>query len=388
MTPALYDQTTADIAAGAATLRANGQVLRFAGFTRVYFESESEDEAAARAEEQDRPLPTLAEGDAVQRLAVRPEQHFTQPPPRFTEASLVKELEEKGIGRPSTYANILSTVQDRGYVEKREGRFFPTELGTLVNDLLVESFPDILNVDFTAQMEERLDKVEEGDDDWITLLHTFYAPFKADLERALANMRDVKREEIPTEHLCEKCGGTMVIKWGRNGTFLACSKYPECKSTKEFTRRADGSIEIAPEPTTDEKCEVCGAPMLVKRGRFGTFLACSRYPDCKTTKAISLGVACPRPGCGGFLAEKRSRKGKSFYGCSNYQKKGCDFVVWDRPVPEPCPQCKAPFLTKRVARGGAVSMRCVAEGCGYASGSDVTPDNGSAIEAPLTPTPA
>ena len=273
---------------------------------------------------------------------------------------------EKGIGRPSTYATILSTIQDRGYAEKGEGRFTPTELGTLVNDLLVGSFPDILNVDFTAQMEDKLDKVEEGSVNWVSLLQEFYTPFKADLETAAEHMRDVKREEIPTEHTCEKCGSPMVIKWGKNGSFLACSGYPACKNTKEFVRRPDGTIEIAPETTTTEVCEKCGSPMVVKRGRFGEFLACSSYPECKTTKAISLGVACPREGCGGFIAEKRSRRGKSFYGCSNYAKTKCDFVLWDRPLPKPCPSCGAKFLVKKISRRGT-QIRCVTEGCGYSS---------------------
>jgi DNA topoisomerase I len=389
MKPALYDQTTVDITAARHTLRATGQVLKFAGYTAVYEESLEENRGngngngngAAPAANgngsqtvnseaaEDRQLPELDAGQALNLLGISPDQHFTQPPPRFTEASLVKELEEKGIGRPSTYATILSTIQDRGYVEKGEGRFAPTELGTLVNDLLVGSFPDIFNVDFTAQMEDRLDKVEEGDVNWVSLLKEFYAPFKIDLAAASATMRDVKREEIPTEHTCEKCGSPMVIKWGKNGSFLACSGYPACKNTKEFVKRPDGSIEITPEATTTEVCELCAAPMLVKRGRFGEFLACSRYPDCRSTKAISLGVTCPRPGCGGFIAEKRSRRGKPFYGCSNYAKTKCDFVLWDRPIPKPCPSCNAPFLVKKVSRRGT-QIRCVTEGCGYSADSE------------------
>ena len=364
MTPAVYDQTAVDIAAGRATLRANGQVMKFAGFTRVYLEAETDDEAAQKAEEQDKVLPALAEGDVLRLGEVRPEQHFTQPPPRFTEASLVKELEEKGIGRPSTFAAIMSTIQDRGYVEKREGRFFPTELGTLVNDLLVSAFPDIINVDFTAEMEERLDKVEEGEDDWKKVLTRFYEPFQKDLAAAAINMRDVKREEIPTDFICEKDGGQMVIKWGRNGSFLACKNYPACKNTKEFLRLADGAIKIIEEKTTDQKCDVCGAEMRVKRGRFGEFLACSRYPDCTGTKPVSIGVACPKEGCGGFLTAKRSRRGKVFYGCSNYTKTKCDFVTWDLPINETCPSCGSPFLVKKELRSG-VSIRCVKDGCGY-----------------------
>ncbi len=363
MKPAVYDQTTVDISAGRYGLRATGQVLKFAGYTAVY--TESAEETGDAEEDKALTLPELSEGETLRVHKIDPEQHFTQPPPRFTEASLVKELEEKGIGRPSTYANILSTIQDRGYVDKREGRFHPTTLGTKVNDLLVESFPDILDVTFTASMEDGLDSIEEGSRDWVKLLGDFYSPFKVDLEKAAVHMRDLKREEIPTEHTCHKCGSPMVIKWGRNGEFLACSGYPECKNTREFKRREDGTIEIAPEATTDEKCATCGAPMLVKRGRFGEFLACSRYPDCKTTRPISLGVDCPRPGCGGFLTEKRSRRGKVFFGCSNYSKTQCDFVLWDRPIKTECPQCHAPFLVKRENRRGGGKIRCVAEGCGY-----------------------
>jgi len=374
MRPAIFDQTTVDISAGRHGLRASGQVLKFAGYTAVYTDSAEEtgdvDEGALN-------LPELVEGETLQVHKIDPEQHFTQPPPRFTEASLVKELEEKGIGRPSTYANILSTIQDRGYVEKKEGRFHPTMLGTKVNGLLVESFPDIMDVTFTAQMEDGLDHVEEGTANWQKLLGDFYSPFKLDLDKAAVHMRDLKREEIPTEHVCEKCGSPMVIKWGRNGEFLACSGYPECKNTREFKRRDDGTVEIAPQATTDEKCETCGAPMLVKRGRFGEFLACSRYPECKTTRPISLGVACPKPNCGGFLTEKRSRRGKVFYGCSNYSKTGCDFVLWDRPIAEKCPQCGAAFLVKRENRRGTGRIRCVKEGCGYAQDLG-SPEGGAA----------
>jgi DNA topoisomerase-1 len=376
MRPAIYDQTAIDVTAGRYGLRANGQVLKFPGYTQVYTESAEE---TGEADEGDRTLPPIDEGETLKLHKIDPEQHFTQPPPRFSEASLVKELEEKGIGRPSTYANILSTIQDRGYVEKKEGRFHPTTLGTKVNDLLVESFPDILDVTFTASMEEGLDGVEEGQRDWVKLLGDFYAPFKIDLEKAVVHMRDLKREEIPTDFKCEKCKSPMVIKWGRNGEFLACSGYPECKNTKEFLRKEDGTIEIAPEPTTDEKCETCGAPMLVKRGRFGEFLACSRYPDCKTTRPISLGVACPRPNCGGFLTEKRSRRGKVFFGCSNYAKTACDFVSWDRPVPIKCPQCGAPFLVKRENRRGGGRTRCIADGCGY---SEAPPEGGEGGSEP------
>ena len=366
MRPAVYDQTTAFVEVKdighTYDLRATGQVLRSAGFTAVYTEAQDEDapataEAASETDGEGEKLPSLTIGESLKVHGVEAEQHFTQPPPRFTEASLVKELEEKGIGRPSTYATILSTIQDRGYVEKREGRFYPTLLGTRVNDLLVQSFSRVLNVDFTAQMESDLDGIEDGGENMQALLSRFYIPFKVDLEKAVIEMKDWKRVEIPTEFNCEKCGQTMVVKWGRNGEFLACSGYPECKNTKEFIRNKEGALELKPEPTTDEVCTVCSAPMMHRRGRFGEFWACSRYPECKTTRPVSLGITCPRPGCGGFLTEKRSRRGTSFYGCSNYSTTKCDFVSWDRPIKEPCPECGAAFLLKKQNRRGT-KLRC------------------------------
>ncbi len=372
MVPAVYDATTIDMDRGAAQLRATGQVMKFAGYTKVYEVAETDDAKAEAAESADRLLPPIELGDAIVLESVRPEQHFTQPPPRFSEASLVKELEERGIGRPSTYASIMSTIVDRGYVEKKEARFFPTELGILVNGLLVESFPEIVSSDFTAKMESDLDKVEEGSQDWRKLLAGFYEPFKVELETARTEMRDVKREEIATEWVCEKCGKPMVIKWGRNGSFLACQGYPECRNTQEVVKNLDGTWEKVPVQTTDEICETCGAPMTIKRGRFGSFLACTKYPECKTTKAISLGVKCPRVGCGGYIAEKRSRRGKPFYGCSNWAKKQCDFVAWDRPVPQPCPVCNAKFVVKKENKSG-VTLRCTE--CDWKQGVEDTEEN-------------
>lgn len=368
MKPAVYDQTTVIVevkdAGQTYELRASGQVLRMPGFTLIYTESEDEDAPTAEPAVDGDRLPSLSQGELLKAQSVQAEQHFTVPPPRFTEASLVKELEEKGIGRPSTYATILSTIQDRGYVEKKEGRFHPTDLGTRVNGLLVESFPHVLNVDFTARMESDLDDVEEGQRNMLALLNEFYGPFKIDVEKAQIEMKDLKKAEIPTELVCEKCGQPMVIKWGRNGEFLACSGYPECKNTKEFTRTKDGTIELVPEPTTEEKCPTCGADLIFRRGRFGEFWACSRYPECKTTRPVSLGITCPKPDCGGFLTERRSRRGSPFFGCSNYSAKGCDFVSWDRPIKEPCPDCGAPFLLKKQNRSGT-KLRCAT--CSYQS---------------------
>jgi len=374
MVAAVFDQTSIDIAAGRVELRASGQVMKFPGFLSVYAETV---EDAANEDETGAALPDVHEGEPIRLVELKPEQHFTQPPPRFSEATLVKELEEKGIGRPSTYAAILSTIQDRGYVEKKEGRLHPTELGVMVNGLLVKSFPDIVSTDFTAQMEERLDLVEDGQFDWVKLLDGFYGPFKKDLEKAKIEMRDIKREEKATDQVCEKCGKPMVIKWGRNGHFLACSGYPDCRNTKEFTQNADGSLTIvATTRPSDQVCPTCGSPMLIKRGRFGEFLACSRYPDCKTTSPISLGVDCPKEGCGGYLTEKRSRRGKVFFGCSNYSKTQCDFVSWDRPLPQPCPKCGAKFVVQKVSKAGT-RIRCLKEDCGYTADAE-SPEAGEA----------
>jgi DNA topoisomerase-1 len=390
MVPAVFDQTTIDVTAGRAELRATGQVIKFPGFLSVYAETV---EDAVNEDETGASLPDLHEGDEIKLLETRPEQHFTQPPPRFSEATLVKELEEKGIGRPSTYAAILSTIQDRGYAEKKEARLHPTELGVMVNGLLVKSFPDIVSTDFTAQMEEQLDQVEEGEANWVKLLEGFYKPFKLDLEKAKIEMRNLKAEEKPTDEVCEKCGKPMVIKWGRNGHFLACSGYPECRNTKEFTRNADGSLTVMPATRpSDQACPVCSSPMLIKRGRFGEFLACSRYPDCKTTSPLSLGVDCPKPGCGGYMTEKRSRRGKVFFGCSNYSRTKCDFVSWDRPLPQPCPKCGAKFVVQKVSKAG-VRIRCINEGCDYTADpesnepAEPTPAEGAAAAPPAPPAP-
>jgi DNA topoisomerase-1 len=373
MVPAVFDQTSIEIVAngapvgapiaGRVELRATGQVMKFPGFLEVYAETV---EDAANEDETSGALPDVKEGETLKLLETRPEQHFTQPPPRFSEATLVKELEEKGIGRPSTYAAILTTIQGRGYVEKKEGRLHPTELGTMVDGLLLKSFPDIVSSDFTAQMEEQLDKVEEGEADWVKILRDFYTPFKKEVETAKKEMRDVKAEETPTDEVCEKCGKPMVIKWGRNGHFLACTGYPDCRNTKEYVKNADGTLTIVSTTRpSDMKCPTCGSDMVIRRGRFGEFQACTKYPECKTTAPMSLGVTCPKPDCGGYLTEKRSKRGKVFFGCSNYQRTQCDFVSWDRPVPQPCPKCAKPFLLQKVSKTGTRLYCEDKEGCGY-----------------------
>ncbi len=379
MVPAVYDQTTADVAAGRATFRATGSTLKFPGYLAVYGAQRPEDEAGAQPDgtgdgaeqngdgkerNQERVLPPLEPGMALELRKLEAQQHFTQPPPRFNESSLIKELEERGIGRPSTYAAILSTILEKGYTDKVERNFKPTELGFLVTDELVKSFPREMDVAFTAGMEEKLDEIEDGNANWQAVLRDFYSGFKEDLARAEVTMRDVKRQELATDLTCEKCGKPMVIKWGRMGEFLACSGYPECRNTMNFRREQDGTIAPIKEEevTTDEKCPTCGSPMVVKRGRFGRFLACSRYPECKTSKPISIGVSCPK-GCGGYISERRSKRGRTFYGCSSYPK--CDFVSWDRPRAEPCPKCGSTYLLDKYSKRTGAFVACPSKECDY-----------------------
>ena len=360
MNQALFDLTTIDISADKYTFRAQGSVMRFPGFTKVYTESKEENK---EDDENGKILPAVSEGEKLSLLSLKPQQNFTQPPPRFSEATLVKELEERGIGRPSTYATILSTIQDRTYVRLEGGRFHPTELGIIVNDLLVKNFKDLLDVEFTASLETKLDLIEEGTLNRYDTLKDFYTPFESDLAKAKSEMRNIKREEKPTDLLCEKCGSPMVVKWGRNGRFIACSNYPDCENTSNFTEETNGDINKVSDEVTDIVCEECGKNMLIKQGKFGRFLGCSAYPECRNTKPISTGVNCPEPGCDGYLTEKRSKRGKVFFGCSNYPN--CTYALWDRPVPEECPRCKAPFLVEKHYRGkGSVKM-CVNKECGY-----------------------
>ncbi len=324
---------------------------------------EGEKAGEGKEKSEERVLPPLEAGMSLTLRKLDPEQHFSQPPPRFNESSLIKELEEKGIGRPSTYAAILSTIQDKGYVEKVERNFKPTELGVLVTDELVKSFPREMDVTFTAGMEEQLDEIEEGNAGWQAVLGAFYSGFKEDVAKAEVTMRDVKRQEIATELTCEKCGKPMVIKWGRMGEFLACSGYPECRNTMNFKREEGRIVPVKEEEIqTDEKCPNCASPMVVKRGRFGRFLACSRYPECKTSKPISIGVTCPK-GCGGYISERRSRRGRTFYGCSSYPK--CDFVSWDRPKNEACPQCGSAYLLDKYSKRDGAFIACPNKECGY-----------------------
>lgn len=357
MVQALYDQTQLDIEAAAYLLRATGSILRFDGFLRVYQEQIDEDDKAANeaAQEEGKLLPDLKEGDKIEIAEVLVTQHFTQPRPRFNDASLVKELEEKGIGRPSTYAAILSVILDKEYVEKKENRLYPTELGEIVNSLLCENFKDIMDATFTASMEEKLDFIEEGKVGWVETLAEFYKTFSKDLEEAKENMRDVKRMEEPTDVECPKCKKhKMVIKWGKLGSFLGCSGYPDCKTTLPFHRDGD-KIVVEEAPKSDKLCPSCGAELLVKRGKFGQFLGCSKYPDCRHTEPISIGVKCPKPECTGEVTEKKSKRGRVFYGCTKYPN--CDFVSWNKPVNQPCKECDSNYLTSKVTKSG-VELIC------------------------------
>ncbi|MBI4838220.1 MAG: type I DNA topoisomerase [Nitrospirae bacterium] len=364
MIPALLELTTITIDAEMPDasheqyeFRATGTIVKFPGFMAVYIEGADEN-----AEDEEL-IPSLNEGAALKVLEISPKQHFTQPPPKYTEATLVKDLEAKGIGRPSTYATILSTIQDRKYVEKAEGRFTSTELGMVVNDLLVDKFPELMDIDFTAKMENNLDKIEEGDLKWIKVVHDFYTPFDKDLTEAMQSTSRVKPADIPTDKTCEKCSKPMIIKWGRHGRFLACTGYPECKTTMPLEGQASEPGGQKPEagmPEINEKCAKCGSPMVVKTGRFGRFLACSKYPECKTAKPLSTGLKCPEDG--GDIVERKTKRGKLFFSCGNYPK--CKFATWYRPVAKNCPKCGAGVMIEKRTKKEEV-LACLKKDCGH-----------------------
>ena len=407
MLPALFDQTTIEIRAGEFGLRASGSVRKFDGFLKVY--EEATDQLSQVDEQMQHTLPSVTAGERLQMHRVNPEQHFTEPPPRYNEATLVKELEEKGIGRPSTYVSILSTIQDREYVQKQQNRYFPTELGTVVTDLLVENFSDIFDVAYTAKMENALDEIEDGKQEWVAALGDFYKKFAKDLQHAKKHMANLKTMGKPTDLVCEKCGNSMVVKWGRHGSFLACLAYPECTNTREVTAALpDLNVSEIRDREPDKHCENCGRPMVLKRGRFGQFLACSGYPDCKTTRQLgqgekkpatptdencpqcnnklvirqgrfgeftacsnypkckyvkqkTIGVQCPE--CNqGQLVEKRSRWGKAYYSCERYPD--CKHSVRDKPIPQQCPQCGSAFLLEKTNKSGTV-LECPNANCDY-----------------------
>ncbi|HZU22969.1 MAG TPA: type I DNA topoisomerase, partial [Terriglobales bacterium] len=417
MVPAVFDQTTVDIDARSNgetyPFRVTGSVLKFDGFLKVYEESkegkDEEDEALKHK------LPALEQGHSLTLKELKPEQHFTEPPPRYNEASLVKELEERGIGRPSTYATILGTIQERQYVQKTGGKFVPTEIGLVVTDLLVANFPDIFDPQYTARLEEELDEIEDGKEKWTEALADFYKKFQKDLAYAEKHMENIKRMEKPTEEKCERCGSPLVIKWGKHGSFFACSSYDKsdpnsCTFTKEnpIDLPELDSADVQ-ETSQEEYCENCGRPMVLKRGRFGTFMACTGYPDCKTTRRLDqgkkvpdipleetcpqcnrnmvlrhgrygefascsgypeckyvkqnfIGVKCPECKTGELVEKKARRRGNLFYGCSNYPK--CKFTSAHRPLAETCPSCGSEYLVQKTLKDGEV-IACPNSQCDY-----------------------
>jgi DNA topoisomerase-1 len=339
MAAAEYDVDIIEAEGGRFLFKGSRQKLTFDGFTRLYNGDENGNGNG---------FPDVRSGDELHLLEVGTNQHFTEPPPRFNAGSLVKELEQKGIGRPSTYAQIISVLLDRKYISSDNRRFFPSDLGKTVNKILVAKFPDIFSEEFTAHMEEELDKIEEGANTWVDVLNDFYKPFKADLKKAEADKENIRKlTQEKTEEICEKCRRPMVIKIGKNGRFLACTGYPKCKNT----RSVENEIE-----TIDEKCPNCGAPMQIRRGRFGRFIACSNYPDCKTTKNLPTGVKCPETGCGGDLLERSTRKGKVFYSCSNYPR--CEHSTWYKPANRKCDSCGYPYLVERSSKVKGDYLSC------------------------------
>lgn len=413
MRPATFDDTTVEVGAAGYQFRTKGSVPKFNGWLAVYGGTELEAAAPApapaeaEAEAAAGLLPPLRQGAQLTLKALTPEQKFTQPPPRFGEAALVKELEENGIGRPSTYASIIGVLQQREYAAKVDGRFTPTRLGRLVTDLLSESFDGIVQVAYTREMEERLDRIEEGAADYAGTINGFYTTFSTDLEKAVRSMPDVKANGLPSDETCDRCGRPMVVKIGRFGMFLACSGYPGCRNTRELDRAEEspdesqetcescgramvvrrgrfgqflacsgypeckttrklistgqGLATAKPDRPLDETCPQCGQPLVVKQGRFGEFTACSNYPACRYLKHESTGVACPRDG--GDVVVRKSRRGRVFYGCANYPD--CDFTLWNKPLPEACPACGAPFLVEKVTKRNGRQVLCHKDACDY-----------------------
>ncbi len=350
MAPAVIDKTTVEITGHVYTLTTEGETVRFPGYMRVYKE-EAEDETQDKVV-----IPAgLQEQAACALLEITPRQNFTKPPPRFTESTIVRELDKLGIGRPSTYAQIVSTILMRKYVRIEARKLYATDLGETVNKILVKNLPAIFNVSFTAEMEEKLDEIANEQVSYEEVMQEFYTPFKKALEDVHARRKEIKSDLIEESgETCDLCGRPMVVRWGRNGRFLACSGFPECKNTRPL------DPEEAPQET-DQKCDVCGKPMVIKTGPFGKFLACSDYPTCKNTKPLGTGVHCPKDGCDGEIIQRKSRRGKIFYGCSKYPK--CDFVSWDKPVNITCPACENNYMVEKQTKAKGKFLRC--PNCGH-----------------------
>ena len=361
MVPAILDTTTFDIKAGQYLFRSNGSIVKFSGFMQVYVESGDDEAAEKDIKPGDKILPELSKGEKLKLLEIDPEQHFTQPPARFSEAMLVKKLEEEGVGRPSTYAAIISVIKDRAYVESEERRLAPTKLGYLVSDLLLEHFPKFMTTKFTADMESQLDQIEFGETEWVKTLQSFYTPFKLNLDEAEKKIGDSEVEE--TDEICDKCSQPMIVKWGRFGKFMACSGYPDCKNTKQISKEGSDGKAVSESTAVEGTCEKCQSSLVLKVGRFGKFIACSNYPDCKFTKPIDLGIKCPKDDCKGKIAARRSKKGRMFYGCTAYPN--CDFVSWDKPVPEPCPKCNNAYTVEKWKKDEGTSIICPEPECDY-----------------------
>jgi DNA topoisomerase-1 len=428
MVPAVFDQTTIDVDANDYTFRATGSVQKFDGYLAAYQAVKEEEEKDDEGDAAGNRLPPVREGDQLRLETIRPEQHFTEPPPRYTEATLVKELEEKGIGRPSTYATIISTIVDREYVTKDQGRFTPTMLGERVSVLLVKSFEDIFDVGFTARLEEELDEIEEGKLPWRQAVKEFWDPFLLDLDKAQDEMLSYKAgiatglkcekcgqgellerisrhgfflgcnrypdcdfikdlsPELPEEtsgevkiEYCDNCGKEMAIKRGRFGVFLACTGYPDCKTTRRLVSGTRTARQ--PDVRLDEKCPLDEGQLLRRQGRFGDFIGCENYPKCKYTRPITLGIKCPKCGEGEFVRRGTAKgrgRGRIFYGCSRYPD--CDYTSPHEPLNEPCPKCGAPFIVEKRTKAGNFRS-CVKEGCDWEI--EALPEPAAAPAAPF-----
>jgi len=376
MKQALMNNITISISAGPYLFSASGSSVAFPGFMTLYMTTDDQIESERQKAKDD--FPELNEGGILKLNELEPKQHFTMPPPRFSEASLVKELEENGIGRPSTYAAILSTIREKGYVDLVKGYFKPNELGFIVNDLLVKNFADVFDVEFTANMENDLDRIEAAEVNYSEILTKFYDAFKKELDTASTGMLSVKGIGLSTDLTCPQCNNRLHIRMGKNGQFLGCSNYPKCTYTRNYTRDEKGAvhpIEPSSDQTSDRICDKCGKPMLIKEGRYGTFYACSGYPDCKTTLSTNstnggekTGVHCPEQGCAGELVQRSSKRGKIFYGCSRFPD--CTFATWDKPVAKECPECGAKFLVEKTTKKQGTFLACDTKGCGFKTTSE------------------